>query len=1794
MLKAALLAAAECRIDDLSSLFNNPDIKGYWKFILNSIPETLHIDKYKHIIPEPTSIKQTFHINDKDNHFFRDEIDPLQDSVESISKWSIERCFQIVKNTLNVEEFALPFLTFMIKHLGFDVFNNISYLDDIQGKYLIKHYESILMLFSLYFILEQYKMVMKSTELHEISIDPAKFIFYSPVDRLKIVMEQFSECSYSKLNNLFSSLFKSYSYISCLNLLYCRRLNENLEYTRILKCEPLIRKCETPGYYQQILYKHASTDFYDKNLASSLLSNAYVPLEDVIISYLFDEKNSVSVEFFCQISKILVKNSILTKNLSERYISCPLKVIQFILLCIKGKSSPLLNLKALEIQEYIDEIYECTPKSVIIVQHFKKDLFFRKIRFTNLKMDYQKSVVDFICCSFCKRVSMIYNSPKSIEKFRDWQNDIFLSMESVERQQLFIDLCREFPIKMIEEMVIRDVIKVLNNPYIAECFLLNIINKLYEFYSTEIVIIIISIHKTILDSIKLPYTPFGSLLSLLFYILEKTLTNPNFCTETIIDDLIVQMKPNISIYEFKDLFLQLYYRIYNEYSEQSLVKFATFLNKLKHASLDNTNIMDPQIISIIDSVQISIVINRFTKYSPKEMEISDIFKYCHEDELEMVKCSHLWNKFEFVYYHPDSIIKEGRKGNILFNLFLSNPSLVLISMESTIWNELNFLCKRLLLLDDYNLIYNSLIRLQISTLLTYGFLNIAIKLMFSMVHNKDHFDYYIINCLFQLIKNNKYMDEITNESKQILQIIERDILKSFPPNSLSLFLSHKCTPVLDRTIRLNIKEIKENIEGYFLAAYYLDGLNSKENNIILKMLLEINYSIESSMKTSNFFETNFNKYDMLICCSADLLFMNGSLSRLIINSVNINQRTKSLVCLSLITILSIKEFIPYTMDSIKSLILVQSIIHGYSKIINRLKNNSLNNKNILKILKYENNLPIYLTKYNSNSCILRWKLLTDVLMFDEIAPTINKIDKFYSKNEQILGPSLYSYIEIDYLTKNLTALNGSNISLITVDYIHILLNQQTYICNTLQQIYNKAEKQEGVRYIYTLLLILILKYSFVKKFKKITEFPFMENYKIYEFIKLNKMFPKFGKSILHQVINGEKSIVDLLDYGKVWSNYWLILKCVKSLNKDKDLLSIFSLKLLKFIFFEDQGFPIINHKTLLTQSGNCISLVLEDVFKNLLESDCNTIQFLEMLPNNKRKLEIISLLIQISSKINYKKDRRDLLTHLNTLVLDINFKLHFPNIQCNQHQFEEIDTYRQILVFTLDLFMNSDENSVSNFIHNVVVPLNMDFSKLLRDSILLHLADLNKSEESNNILPFIKLIFGKSDSSIFSYQGVNFCDFITQLYYSTLEKMGNSLIPFIFSLELASRDIFDICLLNQLSNQVMININTLINELNLFINTNDIAVFFGRIVHLLSEKNNSVKFNLKIMIYILDQLFYYAAVICKISISLKSRDSIHENTDNHALSVAINAQKKNISELALCILSFITMNNMTDNLHFFKYWYTFGESLMNYDDQKLFYEINKKNVFVGLNSPFKKYIIISITYFRMEEVLASKHCRQNPCNSMYELICSLSIILNSESHAFLGTHLFSDLMIPILVNSKKEKNLSFNIIGKSVCDLLKIRYYECEELSLIGVLFKTLMVYRRKIINNLIPKLFALRLDHIISGMVASECNILGYTQMSTKYTQKILSKLFDKFYNVNLDSFKVGIECEVLNNHIASNNYPNLLIDCDLTDGIRFDQVLDIMYQKFLSRFYTFLFGEKQYLLDIKLANKKNFNTSV
>ncbi|CUV05172.1 unnamed protein product [Cryptosporidium hominis] len=1786
MFEVALIAAAECRIDDLTLLFNDPELRRYWKLILNSIPETLHIDQYKHIIPKPTNVQ--IGDNYEDNHLFSNEQNIFHDSIESISQWSIERCFHIVKNTLNISDFALPFLTFIIKHLGFEIADQSILLNNFQEKHLIFHFDSIIVLYSFYSILEQYCIAFeRNIKFCKKILDPIKFILDSPINRFKLVIEQFSDSSYSELSKLFSSLFGSCYCISYLNSLYDKQLNkDDFESTKILRCQPLVQKYCYSGYFQQFYYKDANFIYKcENNLTSSLYSNAHVPLEESVINYLFDEKDNITIDLFCKISKILVKNSKLTNNLTNRFIACPIRVIQFILLCINGRDSPLLNVNALEIQEYIDEVYECTPKSSIIIKYLKKDLTIQKLNSSILKIDNSVIPSDYICCPFCKNVSVLYQGPQSIQSFRNWLNNIFFSIESIEKHQLFIDLYRELPIKVINEITIYDIYKVLYNPINAECFLINLISKLPTFYTTDLLNTVISIYNLITDSIRLPNYPLGSLLSLIFYLLEKLLIVENLNIEISTGDIVKQIKQYIistNECEFMDLFLQLFNRIYYEYLEPPMYNFTIFINKLNKEIVLNNETVDFKFKLICEHIFISNIINDLIKYSPNETEIYPIFRACSKIEFEKLS-PNLCNNFEFSYYYPNSIIFENNKERILMDIFLSNPSLTIINEHSLILDKLKFIIKKFLFIDEDHLIWKSIIKLQITTLIICGSQNLAIEILFNSVSNKEYIDEETIKISFYLIKNSEFLNGISTENNSLLNIIEKTLLSNSPLHFLSLLLNYKSTPIYDKNIIFNEEKIQSNLEKCFSSSYYYTVKDSNYGNTIFDLFFN-NHFIKSDLRYPNLVFNNFNKYDLLIYCSADLLFNNGYKSKLIINSANVNQRTKILICLSLISILSIKNLLPRSLSSIKSLLSIVSTIRSYIQIIHKIRALISTKANVSKLLEYEEKVPIYLIKFNSDFSLKRWKMFLDILPFSDIVPLLHMIEEIYIRNNSCKKTNLFSYLEIYYLTENLITNYEYKMPIISEHHIKVFLNHPMYCYKTLLYIYTQSLEQESIRHVAVIIHLLVLKFLTIKFDKaKINDIHLLvENDQFRKFTKLFKLFPKYKALLIKQIIAKEKSITNLLNFSKIWNNYWLVLKFLKSINQN--LISIFSFELLYYIFLKNERFPVKTYKNLILSDGSCISHILNDLLKNLSKDADLTIKFVEKLQNNKHKLDIITIIINhLSKDTQYDEQKKKLFVYLNNLLLTTKIILYLPNFE-NKIDGLQIVTYNQILKFILDLFMDSNDYGINILILNILRPLKINFFELLIEAIMLYLNQVIEScnNTSTEFFDFIKLIFKKENSNLFSNVDGNFCDFLYKIYNGVLYNMESINFSVIFSIELVSRNLFNVTLLNNLTNKVIANINSLTAKMNIDNNFSSLYKCLNGISKLAFDQYCSKKLN-HIICDILYLLLQYTYVLDRVKISVFDENmQIRDSDNDKPLLECTISHKKIISEFALNVLSFIL--SISDERQFLKYWFLFGETLMESNDQVIFFDRNKKKLFIGLNSSFKKHILNSITSARMKEILASKYYKPSSYTTL-ELICSLNIILNSASYVFLGTRLFSNLIFPILMNTRREKDNSFILIGKRISNVLNIRYYDTEELKIIGVFLRTLLIYKKKLINYLIPQLFALKSENIVSEMVASESHILRYSHISSKYAFKILSKMFDKFYYTNFDSIRLEIE-----NEISSDNMQNYLNSANrnLLDCNDMNFFSENMYQRLLTKFYTFLFGRKHHFLEFKLVEGK------
>ncbi|KAK9173576.1 hypothetical protein CmeUKMEL1_11885 [Cryptosporidium meleagridis] len=1786
MFEAALIAAAECRIDDLTLLFNDPELRRYWKLILNSVPETLHIDHYKHIIPKPKNVQ--IGDNYEDDHLFNDEDNVFHDSIESITQWSIERCFHIAKNTLNIRDFALPFLTFIIKHLGFEIANQSIMLNNLQEKYLVFHFDSVIVLYSFYSILEQYCIAFeRNIKLCKKMLDPIKFILDSPINRFKLVIEQFLDSSYSELSNLFSSLFGSCYCISYLNSLYDKKLSkDNFESTKILRCQPLVQKYCYSGYFQQFYYKNANFIYKCENdLKSSLYFNAHVPLEESVINYLFDEKDYITIDLFCKISKILVKNSKLTNNLTNRFIACPIRVIQFILLCINGRDSPLLNVNALEIQDYIDEVYECTPKSSIIIKYLKKDLIIQKLNSSILKIDNSIIASDYICCPFCKHLSVLYQGSQSIQSFRNWLNNIFFSIESIEKHQLFIDIYRELPIKFICGITIHDIYKVLYNPINAECFLINLINKLPTFYTTDLLNTVISIYNLITDSIRLPSYPLGSLLNLIFYLLEKLMIVENLNIEIFIGDIVKQIKQYITSMnesEFMDLFLQLFNRIYYEYLEPPLYNFTIVVNNLYKEIVLNNKTLDFKFKLICEHIFISNIIHELVKYTPNETEIYPIFRASSKIEFEKLICPNSCNGFEFSYYHPNSIISENNKEKILIDIFLSNPSLTIINKHFLILDKLKFVIRKFLCINEDNLIWKKITKLQIAALIIYGSQNLAIEILFNAISKEEYIDEEAIKISFYLIKNSKFFNGISNENSNLLNIIEKIILSNSPLHFLSLYLNYKSTPTYDKNIIFNEEKIQSNLEKCFTSNYYYTVKDSNYGITIFDLFFT-NRFIKSDLRYPNLVFNNFNKYDLLIYCSADLLFNNGYKSKLIINSANVDQRAKILICISLISILSIKNVLPRSLSSIKSLLSIISTIRSYIQIIHKIRALISTKVNVSKLLEYEEKVPIYLTKFNTDFSLKRWKMFLDILPFSDIVPLLHQVEQIYTRNNSCKKTNLFSYLEIYYLIENLIPNYEYKMPVISEHHIKVFLNHPMYCYKTLLHIYTKSLEQEGIRHVVVIIHMLVLKFLTIKFDKtKINDISLLvENDQFRKFTKLIKLFPKHKALIIKKIITKEKSIVNLLNFSRIWNNYWLVLKFLKSVNQN--LISIFSFEILNYIFLKNERFPIKTHKSLILSDGTCISHILNDLLKNLSKNAEYTINFVEKLQNNRHKLDIITLIINhLSKDSQYDEEKKKLFVYLNNLLLTIKIIMYLPN-------FENIDglqitTYNQILKFILDLFMDQNDYRINILIVNILRPLKINFFELLIEAIMLYLNQLIESCKniSTKFFDFIELIFKKKDSNIFSNLDGNFCDFLYKLYNGVLYNMESINFSVIFSIELVSRKLFNITLLNNLTKKLITNINNLMAKVNIQNNFSSLYECLNGISNLTFDKYCSKKFN-HIICEILYLLLQYTYLLDKVKISVFDENMQIRNSDSDKpLLECIISHKKTISEFALNMLSSIL--SISDERHFFKYWFVFGETLMESYDQVIFFERNKKKLFIGLNSSFKKHILNSITSARMKEILASKYYKPYFYSTL-ELICCLNIILNSASYLFLGTRLFSNLIFPILMNTKSEKENSSILIGKSICNVLNIKYHDNEELKIIGVFLRTLLIYKKKLINYLIPQLFALKLQNIVSEMVASESHILRYSCISGKYTFKILSKMFDKFYYTNFDSIRFEIE-----NEISSSNMQNYLnpTNINLLDSTDMNFFSESMYQKLLAKFYTFLFGREHHFLEFKLVEGK------
>ncbi|KAF7458637.1 hypothetical protein HWI79_722 [Cryptosporidium felis] len=1759
MLKAAVLAAAECKIDALSEIFRNLELKEHWRLILNSIPETLIIYEYKHLIPVPNNVQNN--INNVENLTTASNREKLlNDSIENIVSWAIERCYQIIKNTLNVNEFALPFLLNIFEHLELKILNPEIRLSKHHERYLFCHYDSISMLYSFNSILRQFSLLNGSNiDIYSTSaVDPIKFILETPLNRFKMIVDQYSQLSYLELETLFSNLFDFYYSMNYLKLIFQRHKNTNGSEFRISgKCRPFTQNFAINGYFEFMDNLEICKDFNFEGefLFDHLKSNFHISFEDLVLSYLFDLDRSISTDLFCKITKILIKNSKPTKNYFERYISCPIKVIQMVLLCIYGIQSPLLNIKAIDIQDYIDEIYECTPKNAVIVDHLKKELIVRKIIKPGSGPKGMK-ISRYICCPFCKNPSIEYQSKESLNKYFIWLKDIYYSMELIEKQQLVIDLLKELPFRFTSEITFCQIIKITQNPIRAECFLINLINKLPEVSSIKALKTVINLYLAIISSLQLPKLPFGTLLNTLFYILEKLLFR------SINDDLLFQEIIYYLSYciESKKELIQylngLYQRVVNEMEyETKLSILAKFAHKLSSIVVNLNDTSDFLLERICRSIITSNIVMEAVTFFPEITDIDPIFQKVPDIILKELDILKNLNGCEFDYSNLNIFEKQNQK--LLSDIFISNPTISFTHLNSSISKKLYRIISLSLGINDENSIRSHFIKLKILTLFIFGYHSFAITMLVSALKpgNLEICKYNeILDIVTFYIKDNEITRNLPTNIFPLLEDLRLIVLSHFPSKILARFINYHSIPKYRREITFNSGKLKINIERCFFDRYYCD--HDKSDKLIYMLYFNDKYRKFSSKSPQNVIYTmNIDKYDLLICSQFDLLYYNGKRFRLIMNSVNIHDKIKISICKSMIRLLLLKNLKNETINKlILRLLAIYRSVYYYEKMSLRIENMLALHPNILNELEIESKIPIYyLVQNDSRTNFERWKFLFKVIPFNEISPFIKSLELLYSKNTDRRFP-LIAIFELFSLIGNSSLTSGSNsFPILKKSHIKILSKYRALSFNFLYE-FNQTNN-ENFQNIYSGILMLILKHINSNKSVYLNDL-FLQ--------KLNSM--SFRKILLFHMLlsNDIREINEIATLNKIelstglfniWDNYWILVKIIKQMyNK---LLPSFSFQMLCYAFFINKRFS--RYKSLITHDGNCISQILLDLLNNLSEDTDYTLEFIAKFSvESRQKLEIITIITKIlKNKTNngYFYSEDNLFKQLNTTILRTKISLLFPEFQEKYCCIGE--SSNDIFSFVLDLFMDSDNEKLSLLIHKVLIPLEYSYIDILSDSIAKKLSNIEINEDS------IFHIISSINSMIDKCTGINFKQFsditkeeiITGLYKRWTITLRNNYVIFIMiSMELGLNNLTNDEIFDLFIDQVTSKIKDLFGKLNITFGNSGLDLLLNESISLIERvqpKDISQSFIFDILLHLL---------IC-----IRFIDVSNIQNENRLLNC-----RRNVSRFTSRFFIYLTKTNLINNLLFLKYWYFFGVYLLSLDDQLIFFQDVGKSAFIGLNSNSNKIVLINLTYTRIEYILA----RQFRNTRTDDLMVSSYLLLTGNSNYFIGTDLFSRNIYPLALNIKMQNNDEFTILGKQLSNKLKIDNLDIEGLFAVGVLFKVIINNRNKILCCLIKQMIIFKAYKKIAEILSSEYCILK-RPISTKYSNKILIKLLGKFFS----NLTINTEIEDTKDPISVQYHYYNILEILINRSIGKDylnKLFGVIYHKLSSKFDKLLLCKK------------------
>ncbi|OII76553.1 hypothetical protein cand_000740 [Cryptosporidium andersoni] len=878
LLSEAACAAAGCNIQYLENLLSNDDIiKKYWSIILNSIPESFHIKYYDFLLPIPivdNKIVETIPEYSKSvilscNN--RDEGDnvsykPLEVKIELICEWSINRCLDIVERTLDVKGLAIPFIIKVINRVIITYDETATINGDllISNNLDILNNEFVLYLYSFYCILEQFCIFLDNAKVYSsesiLSIW-TKFIMYDPVSRINFVIDQIDESTYnSRLSELISLYHGTYSHIQSIQLANIKNTRKNrnklglklAKSSNISYCEPFIVKTGLHGRYEFVEtsimadnYINFDVEINYNLLKESIVGNILMPFERVLIDYICKylplKKKTSSCIFLVS---YLVCQSKTTMSIKDRIILCPIQVLQLILWSIHSISSPLYDLDALSLQEFVDELYECIPTRDIMLNYFSEPLIVQKDKSDMIK-NSDNNELDYlmIYCPCCKRPAIKTRDKIYTTLYKEWLLEVYNSVDMIEKELLIVDLMRELP--PIPKFTFSDILKSIVNSNILECFiirLLHSINKQKERLEPGIIRKILLIYKNTNILAKLPNKPLGSEINILILFVEIYMTSNKLerCCDTILEEVVlclfqgIDSSSSLSITDFtnslshfiKSIFTSnsklhnstilnvqdfieklLEYKYPNSinYRKKSLMVTKNFLKKVKYSIKLFTH------IEILLSYEATLIKTEFIdECLSKVPGINEVLEISFNDI----------DVYKFNYNNPLDIINENEPMKVISDLFLANPNLCLLPLNNSLISNILEIVKSLDITNTNNLCCRFLInRFRITTLIHYGLINHAMVIIISTLieyslKNKlyENLDSYLFEIALNVIMD--HSEKCTDhEYSSLTQCKLVDLLRTYflalsPPKILLPLLHKEARLFLDQEeINLSLKEM---------------------------------------------------------------------------------------------------------------------------------------------------------------------------------------------------------------------------------------------------------------------------------------------------------------------------------------------------------------------------------------------------------------------------------------------------------------------------------------------------------------------------------------------------------------------------------------------------------------------------------------------------------------------------------------------------------------------------------------------------------------------------------------------------------------------------------------------------------------------------------------------------------------------------------------------------------------------------------------------------------------------------